>query len=197
MTLRKVKALRQTTSTVNYRTEFENYAQYLTIGEEALKEYFYEGLKDSVKDAMADLPAELEPDDFDEYKAWCVRIDTRQHERRAHDKPSFRAHGPVKAHAATARPAAHFRVNTPPVRAHVAIPMDLDATSSSSNRYKPLDAKERKRRFDNNLCMYCGNAEHRANACPAKSIKPVARLRATLTGPTNDVDNKKQGKAQF
>ena len=80
--MRRLKGLKQTSSVANYRTEFESVAQYLTIGEDALKEYFYDGLRDSVKDVIADLPADFEPVDFDSFKSWCVRIDSLQYDRK-------------------------------------------------------------------------------------------------------------------
>ena len=88
--MRKIKLLKQTSSASNYRTEFENYAQYLNFGEAALREYFYDGLKDSIKDTIAEVPGELEPTSFDDFKAWCVRIDSRLHDRKMDGKGDAR-----------------------------------------------------------------------------------------------------------
>lgn len=197
--MRKLKGLKQTTSVANYRTEFESVAQYLTIGNDALKEYFYDGLRDSVKDVIADLPSDFEPTDFDAFKSWCVRIDSRQYDRklegRGEHKGSNRDHGKTYS---TPR-VATVNIRAPPARTFIAPvtttyngpqPMDLDA--SSSKRFKPLTPEERKRRYDNNLRLYCGKAGHRAGDCPEKKkIKGFTRgrINATLTGPH---DQKKQ-----
>ena len=65
--------------------------------------------------------------------------------------------------------------------------MDLDATRSNK-RFKPLTPEERKRRYDNNLCLYCGKAGHRAGDCPEKRKTggySKGRINATLVGPNN------------
>lgn len=187
--LRRIKGLRQTSSASSYRTKFENYAQYLSIGDEALKEYLYDGLKESVKDAMADLPAELEPTDFDEFKSWCVRIDIRLHDHKNdHPRDTQRPRPVNKGHTSsgTHRFAPQIKISGP-TRVMASDSMDIDSTSSA--RFKPLDDKERKRRYDNNLCLYCGQPGHRATACPAKQTtkRPFGRLRATLSGPAMTV----------
>jgi len=61
--------------------------------------------------------------------------------------------------------------------------MELDA--SSSTKFKPLTPEERKRRYDNNLCLYCGEGGHRATECPKKKNKGNKKsIHGTITlGP--------------
>lgn len=176
--MRKLKALRQTTSAANYRTEFEGYVQYLNLGENALKEYFYDGLKDSIKDVIADIPAEFEPTGFDAFKSWCVRIDSRQHDRKMENKGGARIFAKAKegltrnAVAIRAPPRSSFTVRNDGPQ-----PMELDA--GLTRRFKPLTPAEKKRRFENNLCLYCGKDGHRAGDCPMKSSNNLNRSSAT------------------
>ena len=142
--MRRLKGLKQTSSVANYRTEFESVAQYLTIGEDALKEYFYDGLRDSVKDVIADLPADFEPVDFDSFKSWCVRIDSRQYDRKLENRGEPRGgrdHGRSFPRSNFPR-VANIQVRAPrpaPVSStyNGPQPMDLDATRGSK-RFKPL-----------------------------------------------------------
>jgi len=192
--MRKLKGLKQTSSVANYRTEIQSVAQYLTIGEDALKEYFYDGLRDSVKDVIADLPADFEPVDFDSFKSWCVRIDSRQYDRKLENKgdnSGSRDHGRSSPRSNFPR-VANVQVRVPrpaPVSTtyNGPQPMDLDATRGNK-RFKPLTPDERKRRYDNNLCLYCGKAGHRAGDCPEKRKTggySKGRINATLLGPSD------------
>ena len=133
--MRKIKSLKQTTSASDYRTAFENYAQYLSLGEVALKEYFYDGLKDSIKDTIADILSEFEPTDFDEFKAWCVRIDSRQHDRKIDGKgetrPTFKIRPGFQPNRSSST---HFRAppkTTFTVRNNGPQSMDLPIAASS------------------------------------------------------------------
>ena len=185
--MRKLKALRQTGSAADYRTAFEGYVQYLNLGENALKEYFYDGLKDNIKDVIADIPAEFEPTGFDAFKAWCVRIDSRQHDRKMENKGGARIF--ARAKEGLSRNAVAIRApprSTFTVRNDGPQPMELDA--GLSRRFKPLTPAEKKRRFENNLCLYCGKDGHRAGDCPMKTSNnmnrtggaPRVRIQATM-----------------
>ena len=48
--------------------------------------------------------------------------------------------------------------------------MDLSALNRSRKR-GPIDEAEKKRRRDNNLCIYCGQSRHWATNCPYKCQK--------------------------
>lgn len=203
--MRRIKNLRQTGSCANYRTEFENHAQYLNIGDIALKEYFYDGLKDNIKDIIATAPADQEPANFESYKAWCVRIDSRLHDRKQdgggnkgdvkktvlkvtqETRPFNRSYKPFNRSFGGHNRFPQITRNSAPE------PMDLDA--SVNKRFKPLSKQERQRRYDNNLCLYCGKEGHRATHCPVKDALGITnkfqkmRIQATLVGPENQHTN--------
>ena len=43
--------------------------------------------------------------------------------------------------------------------------MEIDGTSMKRS---PITAEERKRRIDNNLCLYCASSDHRRINCTAR-----------------------------
>ena len=189
---KKLRALRQTSSAAAYRTEFDNISQYLEWDEGALKEYFYEGLKETVKDSLALVPEE--PEDFKDYQDLCIRLDNRIFERKEDSRrqsnktPSASSHR--KPSETTDTPKPQIQVNTytdngPPM--DVGVPMDLDA--AANRKFKPLTPQERQYRMQNQLCLYCGKPGHRAGDCPAKQARP-ARIQATLIAPMDKFEKR-------
>lgn len=179
---RKLKSLRQTNSAAAYRTEFENIRQYLTWDDAALRTYFYDGLKDSVKDILSHVTDE--PADFKDFQELCIRIDNRLFERQQEGK----SHRPANHGNAQARSAPRTQAQTSVTSTTTTTstsrdtPMDLD--SAASRKFKPLTDAEKKRRRDNNLCAYCGGEGHIAVHCPAKKNRGH-RLQAVLTAPVD------------
>ena len=93
---KKLRALRQTSSAASYRTEFDNISQYLEWDDGALKEYFYEGLKETVKDSLALVPSE--PDNFKDYQDLCIRLDNRIFERKQDSRGQTHKSSSAPAH---------------------------------------------------------------------------------------------------
>jgi hypothetical protein len=58
-------------------------------------------------------------------------------------------------------------------------------------RYTPITPEERKHRFDNKLCLYCGKAGHVANDCRARTNK-VQHLKAVTNNPTQSKNRQPQ-----
>jgi hypothetical protein len=106
---------------------------------------------------------------------FAIRLDNRLHDRRMDKSGGLRpTPGPYRSSGSGRLPSS----------TDSSTPMDLDGTTTS-RRFKPLTEAEKKRRRDNNLCLYCGDAGHKANECPKKA-RP-ARFQATL-GPYSDSD---------
>jgi len=64
----------------------------------------------------------------------------------------------------------------------------LDLTNKLGKDGK-LTADERKRRLDNNLCMFCGGPGHFADNCPKKTKKAKARAAATDATESGKMDS--------
>ena len=143
--LRNIKQLRQGTSASQYTASFRRYALDSGLNEVGQMDFYYGGLKDSIKDEIArDDPAE----NLNELIDRAIRIDERFFERRLE-----------RGHIG-----AGYKANSGSQRKpyYGPQPMDLSATRG------PLSQKDRDHRMKNNLCLYCGKAGHRANACKAK-----------------------------
>lgn len=183
---KKLNALHQTGSAAQYRTEFDNIAQYLTWDNSALRLRFYDGLKSDVKDAISYVPDE--PDDFKDYQDLAIRLDNRIYERKQEGRKSAPKPNPPNTGRTQPKNTTASTTTTTTRAVTGPGPMDLDATRSK--KFKPLTPEERQHRISNSLCLYCGKAGHRAGDCPAKSQKPF-KLHATLTGGESDLSDSK------
>ncbi|KAI9358218.1 hypothetical protein BD770DRAFT_293681, partial [Pilaira anomala] len=50
--------------------------------------------------------------------------------------------------------------------------MEVDATTTEK-KFKPLSNKEKQKRRDEGLCLYCGSSGHLLDSCPKKSVKKI------------------------
>jgi hypothetical protein len=200
---RKLKALKQTNSASHYRMEFTNIIQYLDWDTSALKTYFYDGLKDSVKDILATL--QDEPSDFDEYQELCVRIDNRLYERkletkgtRTNNNSNNNNHKKEKDNnknnsSSGNRPSyPNSSTTTTSTSTFKSAPMNVDSTSEK--KYSPLTPEEKQRRKDLHLCLYCAGDGHIALYCPLKDKKNnnnrKNHIHTTLLGPEPTPESK-------
>lgn len=197
---RKLRALKQTGSCANYRTEFDNITQYLKWDDESLKDRFEQGLKSEIKDVLAtvlDEPATLKL-----YQDLCIRIDNRLYNRKVDSKDKSSGDKPKTSdkpssnnqRQSSTTPRTSSTTTRTTTSTNGPQPMDLDA--ARTRRFKPLDEAEKRRRRDNNLCLYCGGGpdpNHRANNCPMKQNRPT-RLNATLTPAPENSDSPSQSK---
>jgi Retrotransposon gag protein len=163
---RSLRKLRQTGSVASYASEFRRHSSLLSWGEQALISQFYDGLKEPIKDELArtERPTELKTSIES-----AIRIDNRLYERRME-------------RGETPRP------SIPPPRGHshgYATPATADnrrANPAKRAVFRPpfqrLDEEQKEFRRRNNLCMYCGSADHALPSCP---ICP-----RTTSGPRND-----------
>lgn len=209
---RKLRMLKQLTSVAEYSARFEAERQYVKWNDPALRDQFYLGLKDNVKDQIA---LAGKPEKLKDLKELAVRIDSRLYERQLEQrlppstpKPSFPKSTPIspqysfspsmpKANPVSA-PATPTRapltsLKVPVLPSDGTIPMEL----GTSGRYQ-LPAEERIRRRINNLCGYCGQANHTMDDCPIRpsrfrnSGSPSKRYVSTyeISEPTSDVAEK-------
>lgn len=165
---RELQTLKQTGSAAAYSSQFCQVSAYLNWNDEALRDQFYSGLKSEVKDALA--YSNVDWTTFKELSNLAIRLDNRLFERRSDNSRST---------GARAAPHNSTRASGTTPSSSDSSAMDLDGTKS--RKFQPLTDAERKRRRDNKLCMYCGEAGHFAGQCPKKSNSSPARIQATIS----------------
>jgi hypothetical protein len=168
----KIRTLRQgRTAAITYASKFKQTAADLTWNDTALISQFKSGLSESVKDMMVyqdPLPTTLE-----NFINLAIRLDNRVFER---DRDKRRgADTPVPPRTNPAH-------NGP-------VPMDIDALKT---RRGPLSPEERTRRFNNQLCMFCGETGHFKYNCPAKSVTGKKQAASMSTEPHGDIEKPNQ-----
>ena len=141
---REVQSLKQRGSAATYTAEFQRNAVKTGWNDEALKEQYYRGLKDAVKD---DIAREERPEALEDLIELAIKIDNRNYERalekRGHYNPgTFRGTG------------RNHRSNNGPQ------PMELDATGRQE-----LTPQEKQKHMQERLCFNCGKPGHMARNC--------------------------------
>ena len=148
----KIRSLQQGQNPASvYVTEFRLLASDLSWGEQALIDQFRWGLNDSVKDLLLTLPL---PKTLSEAISNAVRCDNRIGERMSEKISTFIRKGTYPEETTTSQ----------------AVPMDIDVIKNQQVRKnsKSWRANEKARRFQQNLCLYCGAPGHQVRNCPRK-----------------------------
>jgi hypothetical protein len=158
---RKIQNLRQgSRSAAIYAAEFQQLTCDLDWNDKAFMTRFRYGLRDDVKNLLITMP---KVNTLEELISQAIICDNRLFELRQEKRSGWRNDG---AFAAFSKGQEN--------RSTGAEPMQIDAV-----RFKPLTTEERKRRFEQNLCLYCGEAGHIATTCSKKQKPQTTRLRNT------------------
>ena len=178
---RQITECHQVSSAAAYAAEFRRLQGLISWNDSALCHQFYTGLKENVKDKLAETER---PATLTELIASAVRIDNRFHERRLEKSTRSPAFSPSRPIPTTNSPVAHPTPNSGwKPSAFVPQPMDLDSTRP---RFRKLTDEEKQRRRSNNLCMYCGKAGHSATECPSvPKINSPPSNRSNISAMTN------------
>jgi hypothetical protein len=154
----KLFALRQTKSASAYAVDFQQIIVPLKLNDEAKCLLFYNGLKSTIKDALALIGEE---EKFKELVDQVIDIDQRQfHRLQEEKKVSAPTRVPSRTPEPPSKPSGQKRPSTPgpssgpPTKKHI------------SFQRGPLSEDEKQRRRDNNLCMYCADPLHNVVDCP-------------------------------
>jgi Ty3 transposon capsid-like protein len=198
---RRLKRLKQIGSVAAYTAEFRRLASQLSWSDQALVQQYFDGLKDSLQDMLiaANYPEELET-----LIRLAARMDNLQHQRRTQrgqePKPAAPAQRKQQLPYVAARPQSvpltrpAYNAASAPVEPSGPRPMELDATRP---RFQRLTKEQKEHRRRNNLCMYCGEPSHFAQACPTRPKEPYSPARVsgtifTATEPTGKAQTQQQ-----
>lgn len=154
----KIRQLVQTGSIASYCAEFRRLATELKWGDAALISQFQLGLEEELANILLGFP---EPDTLSATIALSIRCGNRLEQHRLQRQLRGRP-APPKAAAASV------------MQLDAVAPTSTPAFSSSipPARRGPLTARERQRRFENRLCMYCASPDHFRQNCPERAGKP-------------------------
>jgi hypothetical protein len=150
--IRKLKQGSQ--SAASYASEFRQLVADLDWNDNALMDQFRIGLNEDVKDMMLHFE---QPKSLEEMIKIATKVDTRLFERRQERRglanTNHRSNFPVKYDSK--------QPGKPSIAQTSGTPMELDAMKRG-----PLSEQEKKRRRENNLCLYCGSGQHLRANCP-------------------------------
>ena len=182
---------RDSSKAVKYSLDFNRHARKTGWNEAALVRCFYKGLPDRMKDEIARVG---KPTDLIQLQNLVQVLDQRHWERQSEISRDKRNH---PAPASTYKPSASYQARAPD-----SAPSASAKKSSITNKLGSdgkLSKAERDRRFEKDLCLGCGEAGHRVNACRTINQKrrPVAKGKASTAEaatPAPSTDKSVQGK---
>lgn len=169
---KELKLLTQTGSTASYAASFRQYASTLHLDSSAQQIFFYDGLKENVKD---ELNKKDEFNNINDLIAAAIYIDRRIAKRKTEKELLAKKNGILIKDN-------RYHSSDTPARTTSTLVKETTKTSSAptstsspppTNRLPSgkLDGAEKQRRRDNNLCLYCGGEGHIADDCPVKAAK--------------------------
>ena len=176
---------------VKYNVEFNKLAIRTGWDDGVLRHRYYSGLAERIKDIMGQ---QGKPKTLDDMKALAHTIDSRHWERlreksragrnKSDDKPdNSKPDKGKKSDDKEKTPPSNNNNN--PAKKDKHKPGKPQSSGSSNpladklGKDGKLTQQERQRRYDNNLCMFCGGVGHTAASCPkASSSAAKAKARA-------------------
>lgn len=159
-----------------YTADFMRISSQLNWDDEALKSVYRFGLSERVKDELARID---EPATRSQLTAIATRIDGRLHARDLERRDTQRgsdSHG-IRP---TPRPLGQT-TQVKMTQEALAAPRALQGEAAraplkTEPTRGPLDASEKQRRYDNNLCLYCGQGGHKLSECKIRGGKSLSAV---------------------
>ena len=161
-------------SVLSYSSRFRTLQRDTGYNDEALISIFRRGLQDQVQDILA--TSLTEPTDLEQFINLSIKIDNRLYSRRMEkgsaSVPSSNSNQQSSKSASSSSP------NDP---------MDLGAVTRASNG--KLTKEERDRRFKENLCLYCGDSNHKISDCKKSQSKKTGGNSIAVLAPNSVEDS--------
>jgi hypothetical protein len=171
-----LRNLKQKGSALDYTNKFINIAADVkwSSNDDAMISAYRLGLKEAVLEVLA---RDEEPTTFAAFTQLAIEIDTRQYSYFL-TRPTAR-NTSSSSSPSTGRTASTTHTPRIPAPAPAAIesgpsPMDLGHV-----QHRPVDAAEKQRRKENDLCGYCGADDHWIRDCPNKPAGKRPSLKTT------------------
>jgi len=191
---------------VKYNVEFNRLAIRTGWDDSVLRHRYYSGLAERIKDIMGQ---QGKPATLEEMKTLAHSIDSRHWERLREksrsgknksdnsDKPDNKGKSDDKSKnppSTSGNNQSNNNKNNKPGNKSGKTPSSGNSASLSEKLGKDgkLTPQERQRRFDNNLCLFCGGTGHTAKDCPKSSSSSAkAKARAAQAKEKETPDPKK------
>ena len=166
-------------------------------GDGALRHHFYSGLPDRIKDEISRIG---KPRTLDGLRAIAQEIDARYWERKEEvarqnktsTSTSTNTNTTSKSSGKSEKSKSSSGNSAQPSSSSDPAPKKPGKTPKLSDKLGKdgkLTSEERKRRFEQNLCMFCGGSSHKAKECP-KSGSRAAKARSATTTTTTTSEAK-------
>ena len=183
-----------------YNVDFMCYASQLGWGNSVLCHCYYQGLPNRIQDPIS-TQEQGKPTSFQNMYALAMTIDHHYWERdhechyaRQAEKEALESHSwkqgkastsgsvttsqnkvnPSLVASSTKNPSSKPSPSSAPKKQPNTPRVDLSSKLASNGK---LTSDERKKRLENNLCLYCGAGDHKLDSCPKKQtmVSPKGR----------------------
>ena len=193
----KLKSLHQAGPASTYATEFQRLTAHLNWGDEPLRQVYFDGLRDDVKDKILTPALSSNVKSIYDLIDLSITWDNLLFQRR-------RSHSTTAATRLTpnanlvvnkSRPVTFQAVSKPAptsTSSYTPTPMEIDGVRPV---FKPLTDSEKAYRKQNNLCSYCGGKGHFANVCP-KRPQPHLQPRTKINANTALINKSENSQPQ-
>jgi Zinc knuckle len=167
---------------LKYNVDFNRLAIQTGWDDGVLRHRYYSGLAERIKDIMGQ---QGKPSTLDAMKLLAHSIDARYWERHREKSRSDKSKSdkPDKPDNKPDNPPKSDKKGDKPKKGKTDSDSGKQSSASGSSSHSEklgkdgkLTSQERQRRFDNNLCMFCGGVGHVAKDCP-KSTSSASKAK--------------------
>jgi Ty3 transposon capsid-like protein/Zinc knuckle len=195
--------MKESHKVTKYNVTFNQLAAVVGWDDRSLFRQYYKGLPDRIKDELIRFPVEART--LRELREQAQTVDTRYWKR----KTEQGRNNPAKPQSSDKSPNKSGNNNNnsnnsgkKPEKKSPNQPQNSASSGSKSSDSNPppnpklgkdgkLTQEERTRRFQNNLCMFCGQPGHTAKECPKSTSKAVKARAAKASEPGDNSGSKK------